>query len=90
MTDKPGFKFAFMEGFVERQEIEDVRVLQGLARKVGMGSGQELGEVGDRSALPSVSIRLDHYQQNISAPAVGESLLHVPTARGQILDFLQQ
>lgn len=62
--------------------------LSSLTDKVGLGRRQEPVEVGDGLSLAAMGLRLDHGEQNIAAPAVGERLLHVPLPGWQVLHLL--
>ena len=85
-----GFELALSEGLGEGQEVEDVGILEGLPRQIGLGRWQPLFEVGHRRPLPSVGLTLDHQGQTIAAPALREDLLHVPAAGIQVFDLLDQ
>ena len=51
MVNETGFKFAFVKGFFQRQEVEDVGVFERLLRQVGLRSREELVEVRNQLAL---------------------------------------
>ena len=41
-------------------------------------------------SLPTMSIRLDHHEQDVPAPAIDEGLLHIPKTVGQVFDLLHE
>ena len=51
MGEQAGFEFAFMEGFIEREEIEEVGVFEEALSEAGVGGGERLGEIIDGAAL---------------------------------------
>ena len=90
MADERGFEFPFVKGFRQGEKVKNVRVFQGLLGKVRLWRGQELVEIGHGFSVAGVSPGVDLQGQDVSAPAVGERLLHVPAAGGQVFDLLHQ
>ena len=50
VVDQTGLQFAFAAAFGQIQEVENVRVLEGLLGEVGVLGRHREGEVGDRLA----------------------------------------
>ena len=88
MTDERGFELALMERLGEREEVENVGVLERLLGELRLRGGERDGEVGDGTAVPRVCPRSDLEGEDVAGPAVCESLFHVPTARCKIFDLL--
>ncbi len=85
-----GFEFPFVERLFKCKEVEDVRIFQDLADKIGLRSRQEAIEIRDGFTLSAMGLRLDHGEEHIAAPAVGESLGHVPNAVSRIIEFVHE
>jgi hypothetical protein len=90
VTYKSGFEFAFLERFRQCEEIEYIGIFQRLPYQVGLRCRKIQIEIGDSLPLAAVRIRFDHQRENVAAPAIGKRLLHVPTAGGEIGQFLDQ
>ena len=90
MTDERGLEFALMEWLGEGEEVEDVGVLERLQYEVRLRRGEHGGEVGDGFALPDVRACADLQAESVAAPAVGEGLLHVPAAGGEVGDLVHE
>src|SRR2546427_3697712 len=84
------FEFTFSGRSVERQEVENIGVFEGLLRQVGLWGRKRSGEIIYCSALPLVKTRFDLQRQDISGPAVSQRGAGVPEACRWIFNFLQQ
>src|SRR5690606_1998120 len=71
MGDQSFFQVAFVMLLAQRQEVENVGVLQGLPGKVGLGRGQGGGKFGDGVSLALVEAALDLVHQDAAAPILG-------------------
>ena len=54
MLKQARLQFPLVERFFQREKVEDVWVFQRLDNQVRLSRRQEIGEVADRFALPSV------------------------------------
>jgi len=90
VADKLRFEFALVERLGQREEVEDVRILERLLGQVRLRRREQGGEVGNRLAVSGMGLGIDLESQDIPGPAVGERTLHVPATDGEISDFLHQ
>ena len=68
MANQPRFPFPLVKWCFEREEIEDVRVFQGLLCKIGLGIGKKLFEIGNRLPLPTMYSSVDHHRPRLGGP----------------------
>lgn len=85
-----GLQLAFVEGFLEGEEVEKVRVLEKALGEAGVYGRQSMGKVRDGGALALVGAGLDLHRQVGPAPALLEGLSGVPDPRGKVLHLLNQ
>ncbi|OGV41917.1 MAG: hypothetical protein A2X46_17850 [Lentisphaerae bacterium GWF2_57_35] len=64
------------------------RIFERLLHQVGLMRRQGQSEIRPCLAMPGVSLRFDLHSQNVPAPAVGESLFHVPAAGSKVFNLL--
>ena len=63
MLDEPLFQLTLARVIGQRQKIERVRILERLLCKVGLRRRQGLLEIGQRLALPLMSVGLDLHRE---------------------------
>src|SRR5206468_1249868 len=90
VVEETRLQLPLVEGCFEGQQVEDVRVFERLPREVGLRRGQQPLEVRQGLSMPAMGLRLDHGEQDVEAPAVGERLLHVPEEGRGFLDALHE
>ena len=80
VPDERVFDVAFVSLLVQTQEVEQVRIFQGLAGELRAGCGEVAVEVGGRRSLAQVKLVLDMHLQRGTRPAVLRDLGGVPGA----------
>lgn len=76
--------------FCEPEELEAVRVLEGLLREFGLRGGKRPVEVGERLALAPVEPGVDLGLEDGPAPAVLDAGPGVPLPLGGVLDLVEE
>ena len=87
MIDEAAFQVTFNGVVVERQEVEQIWILQRLLSKVRLRRGERRREVADDLSLPPVEIALELHREDRATPAVFESFSCVPEAVGGVFQF---
>ncbi|HEY1215514.1 MAG TPA: hypothetical protein VGE93_17930 [Bryobacteraceae bacterium] len=81
---------AFLGVLGQAKEVEDIRILERVAREIGLRWRQALRKVGDRIACARVRGRLDLHGQHITRPAAFERFGGIPVAMRGIFDLVEQ
>lgn len=74
----------------QAEEVEDIRILERVAREIGLQWRQPLRKIGDRIASACVRGRLDLHDQHAARPAVFEHLGGIPVAMRGTFDLVEQ
>jgi hypothetical protein len=90
VLDQPALEVPLLRVGAQRQEVEDVRVLQRLLREVGVRGRQRGLEVRERLAGAFVHAGLDLRLKDRAAPAMLDGLPDVPEALGVAVDAIQK
>lgn len=68
---QPGFQLALAKRLLQRQEVEDVGILQRLADQLGLRRQSPHAEAAGTYALSLTGLAVDHQHQRGAAPALG-------------------
>jgi len=74
----------------DREEVEEVRILERLLSEVGLRGRQRAAEVGEGLSLPLVQAGLDLERQNRAAPAVRHGLAEIEGASVRVTNLGEQ
>jgi hypothetical protein len=90
VPDEPTLQVALLRIGAESQEVEDVRVLEGLLREVGPRWRERGLEVRERLAGASVQAGHNLGEEHVAQPHALDGLTIVPLPRGLLLYAVQQ
>lgn len=88
--DQRGLEFLLMKAIGEREEVEDVRVLERLVRQVRLRLRQPRVEIGDGLAAALLQTGFDLHHQHVARPAVFDGFGCVPAARFRVVQLVQE
>ena len=90
MVDEGLFDLRLASWVCRAEEVEEVPVLEDLARQIRLGRWERLTEVVDGLPLSGVSAVVDLEGEDVARPAVRDGLLSVPAPLRSVVKTLEQ